>query len=147
MKKHLILAGVFSVAIVQSQPAMAVTKCVALSSRTTCTSSSSQYDYHTDWAATCTTNGVNTPISGIGICSSTYAGSTAATATELDVSPTADENLNCWCKMTSPAVSRWVSGGSSGSAGGCAQVCASFCALAVRDFAVFRSALFGSLSD
>ena len=146
MKKHLILAGVFSVAIVQSQPAMAVTKCVALNSSTTCTSDILQYDYHTDWAATCTTNGVSTPISGIGICSSTQ-GSGFQTATELDVSPTADENMHCWCKMTNPAVSRWVSASTSGEASGCAQYCASFCVNALEDFAGWRSVLFGSLSD
>ena len=148
MKKHLILAGVFSVAIIQSQPAMAVTKCVALnSSSTTCTSGPTQYQYHTDWAATCTTNGVSTPISGIGICSSTDGGSTGATATELDTSSTSDNNKHCWCKMTSPAVSRWVFRYSDASVGSCARFCANRCALYVREFASFRSALFGSLSD
>ena len=147
MKKHLILAGVFSVAIVQSQPAMAVTKCVALNSSTTCTSSATYYHNHPDWAATCTTNGVNTPISGIGICSSTEGASRYATATELDTSSTADENLNCWCKMTSPAVSRWVFAYSTTSAGFCAQYCAGYCADLVRFYAAYRSALFGSLSD
>ena len=147
MKKHLILAGVFSVTIVQSQPAMAVTKCVALNSSTTCTSNYSAYQYHIDWAATCTTNGVNTPISGIGICSSTKGASSYATATELDTSSTADENLNCWCKMTSPAVSRWVFHDSTPSAGNCALSCAHRCAYRVLSGAAFRSALFGSLSD
>ena len=147
MKKHLILAGVFSVAIVQSQPAMAVTKCVALNSSTTCTSDILQYDYHTDWAATCTTNGVSTPISGIGICSSTSGSSTGQTATELDTSSTVDENLNCWCKMTSPAVSRWVFSRSTTSADFCAKLCAHNCAGYIQVNAAFRSALFGSLSD
>ena len=148
MKKHLILAGVFSVAIVQSQPAMAVTKCVALnSSSTKCTSDDTQYQGHTDWAATCTTNGVSTPISGIGICSSTKGASQYTTATELDTSSTSDNNKYCWCKMTSPAVSRWVFRLSFTSAGFCARLCALNCAIGVRDFAAFRSALFGSLSD
>ena len=148
MKKHLILAGVFSVAIVQSQPAMAVTKCVALNSRsTTCLSDYSQYQYLTDWAATCTTNGVSTPISGIGICSSKDGGSMGATATELDISSTVDENLNCWCKMTSPAVSRWVFYTSLMSAADCAWNCAYFCAHRVQSPEAFRAAMFGSLSD
>ena len=147
MKKHLILAGVFSVAIVQSQPAMAVTKCVALSSSTTCTSSSAQYEYHTDWAATCTTNGVNTPISGIGICSSTRGASQYATATELDTSLTSDDNKYCWCRMISPAVSRWGYIGPITSASSCAQYCAYYCAYHVQSYSGFRSALFGSLSD
>ena len=147
MKKHLILAGVFSVAIVQSQPAMAVTKCVALNDGTTCTSDDEQYRNHTDWAATCTTNGVSTSISGIGICSSTKGASRHATATELDTSSTVGENLNCWCRMISPAVSRWVFLISASSADVCAQGCAFSCAFNAKLIASFRSALFGSLSD
>ena len=146
ISKQFLIAGAMLCAITTTG-AHAVTKCATLSSRATCTSSSSQqYDYHTDWAATCTTNGVSTPISGIGICSSTKGGM-AATATELDISSTVDENLTCWCKMISPAVSRWVSGGSNTSASGCAQVCASFCAMAPQYYPIFKSVLFGSLSD
>ena len=148
MKKHLILAGVLSVAIIQSQPVMAVTKCVALnSSSTTCTSSYLQYEYHTNWAATCTTNGVSTPISGIGICSSTEGAAPFATATELDTSVASDDNKHCWCKMTSPVVSRWVFLGSDTSAGNCARNCAYSCAGNAQHTVPFRSALFGSLSD
>ena len=144
MKKHLILAGVFSVAIVQSQPAMAVTKCVALNGG--CTSEDYlQYRYHTDWAATCTPNGVSTPISGIGICSSTKGASQYTTATELDVSSTS--NKYCWCKMTNPAVSRWVFYRSYTSVGACALDCASLCAYLVQTDATFRAAMFDSLSD
>ena len=147
MKKHLILAGVFSVAIVQSQPAMAVTKCVALNSSTECTSDFGQYEYHTDWAATCTTNGVSTPISGIGICSSTEGGYEYARATELDTSSTSDYNKYCWCRMISPAVSRWVFTLSKPTAGSCARDCASSCVYHLMYTAAFQSALFSSFSD
>ena len=149
MKLKIILAGAMLCAITTTG-AHAVTKCVALNSSTTCTSSYSQYQGHTDWAATCTTNGVSTPIRGIGICSSTKGVSTSATATtatELDTSYAPDENHNCWCRMISPAVSRWVFNRSDLPAGDCAQLCAYYCAIAVQDFASFRSALFGSLSD
>ena len=157
MKSKILIAGAMLCAITTTG-AHAVTKCVALNSSTTCRSNDSLYQNHADWAATCTTNGVadwaatcttngvSTPISGIGICSSTQ-GSGFQTATELDVSPTADENMHCWCKMTSPAVSRWVSGSTDGTASGCAQYCASFCVSNLKDFAGWRSALFGSLSD
>ena len=145
MKKHLILAGVFSVAIVQSQPAMAVTKCVALNSSTTCTIDDSQYQYHTDWASTCTTYGVSTPISGIGICSSTQ-GSGYQTATELDTSSTSDDNKYCWCRMISPAVSRWVFSSSPPNSS-CDRYCAEYCMTQLYFYAAFRSRLFGSLSD
>ena len=147
MKSKILIAGAIFCAMVAA-PAHAVTKCVALNSISTrCTSDIAQYEGHTDWAATCTTNGVSTPISGIGICSSKDGGSMGATATELDISSTVDENLNCWCKMTSPAVSRWVFLVSSSSAGDCAMGCAFSCAFNARLIAAFRSALFGSLSD
>ena len=145
ISKQFLIAGAMLCAITTTG-AHAVTKCVALNSSTTCRSNDSLYHNHADWAATCTTNGVSTPISGIGICSSTQ-GSGFQTATELDVSPTADENMHCWCKMTNPAVSRWVSASTSGEASGCAQYCASFCVNALEDFAGWRSVLFGSLSD
>ena len=146
MKLKIILAGAIFCAMVAA-PAHAVTKCVALNSSTTCTSSYSQYQGHTDWAATCTTNGVKTPISGIGICSSTQGpGYHIATATELDTSVTSDDNNYCWCRMISPAVSRWVFYYSRPTAG-CAWHCASECASYVQADAAFRSVLFGSLSD
>ena len=145
MKSKIIIAGLLCTII--APPALAVTKCVALnSSSTTCTSSGSATG-HTDWAATCTTNRVSTPISGIGICSANAGSAPGATATELEISSTADENLNCWCKMTSPAVSRWVLNYSFSLAGTCAQYCASYCASRIPYIASFRSALFGSLSD
>ena len=148
MKSKILIAGARLCAITTTG-AHAVTKCVALnSSSTTCTSSYSQYLEHTDWAATCTTNGVSTPIRGIGICSSTKGGtSTGATATELDTSYDVNENHNCWCKMTSPAVSRWVFNRSDLPAYECAGDCAYYCAIAVQDLASVRSGLFGSLSD
>ena len=147
MKSKILIAGAILCAITTTG-AHAVTKCVALnSSSTTCATDYTQYQKRTDWAATCTTNGVSTPISGIGICSSTKGGSTGGTATELDTSYAPDENHNCWCRMISPAVSRWVFNRSDLPAGDCAQLCAYYCAIAVRDFASFRSAMFGSLSD
>ena len=149
MKKQIIIiAGLVSV--IMTPPALAVTKCVALNSSTTCTSNYDSYYSKTDWAATCTTNGVSTPISGIGICSSTDSGSIGATATELDVSPTADENMHCWCKMTSPAVSRWVYPqlwSATVTASDCHFMCAYSCAANVKTDASFLSVLFGSLSD
>ena len=147
MKKHLILAGVFSVAIIQSQPAMAVTKCVALNSSTTC-SSNPEYN-KIDWSATCTTYGISTQVKGIAICSNTAGTTPNATTTELEISSTVDDNKYCWCKMTTPAVSRWVFNNSTYmSASDCAQTCAYYCLLnGIQRYPAFRSAMFGSLSD
>ena len=146
MKSKILITGAIFCAITTTG-AHAVTKCVALNSSTLCLSGYSQYQNHTDWAATCTTNEVITPISGIGICSSTSGSSVGQTATELDTSSTSDDNKHCWCKMTSPAVSRWVFSSSRPSNGNCAQICAHGCAYHVLNNAAFRSALFGSLSD
>lgn len=128
--------------------AHAVTKCVALnSSSTTCLSTTASHSVeHTDWEANCTTNGISTSISGIGICSSTDGGSTGATATELDLSETSDNNKYCWCKMTKPAVSRWVFDSVYASAGICAQRCTFYCATNVGSKS-FMAAMFNSLSD
>ncbi|MBO8407371.1 MAG: hypothetical protein IAC77_02825, partial [Proteobacteria bacterium] len=66
ISKLFLIAGAMLCAITTTG-AHAVTKCVALNSSTTCsTSNQSLYTGYTDWASTCTTNGVSTPISGIG---------------------------------------------------------------------------------
>ena len=148
ISKQFLIAGAMLCAITTTG-AHAVTKCAALnSSSTTCTSDYVQYQKHTDWAATCTTNGVSTPISGIGICSSKKVASQYDYAvTQLDTSPTADDNKHCWCRMISPAVSHWVFRNSLTSAGICAQACAYQCAESIKTSPPFRYGLFGSLSD
>ena len=147
MKSKILIAGAMLCAITTTG-AHAVTKCVAFDSSTKCTSDYTQYQYHPDWASTCTANGVSTPISGIAICSSTESPYQFVTATELDISSTLDENLNCWCKMTSPAASRrWVFNTSYSSAGFCARGCATYCADRFQGIPAMRSAILGSLSD
>ena len=149
MKSKIILVGAMLCAITTTG-AHAVTKCVALNSSTTCTSNYNSYYNKTDWAATCTTNGVSTPISGIGVCSSTSGSSIGQTATKLDTSSTADENMYCWCKMTSPAVSRWVFPqlwSAVVTASDCSSLCAYSCAANVLTDASFMLAMFNSLSD
>ena len=53
----------------------------------------------------------------------------------------------CWCKMTSPAVSAWVFNNTYSSASICASDCAHRCGASVRDFADFRSGVFGAVGD
>ena len=150
MKSKIILVGAMLCAITTTG-AHAVTKCVALNSSTTCTSNYNSYYNKTDWAATCITNGVSTPISGIGICSNTEESTAGSliypTATEIDTSSIIYDNRYCWCKMTSPAVSRWVYNSSYSSADNCSESCTRNCAHSIHYTASFRSALFGSLSD
>ena len=144
MKKHFIMAGILATSIIQ--PATAVTKCVALNSNTTCTQ---EYpgDNVSDWTSTCTTNGVSTPIKGIGICSADKGNAVGSTATVLRISATLDENANCWCRMISPAVSRWVFSNTHSPAEICPQACSDYCTGKIWNDAAFRSAMFGSLSD
>ena len=140
MKKHLLIAGLICVATIP--PAMAVTKCVKLNSSTTCSSTSGD-NGQSNWSATC--GGVS--IQGVAFCGSQDGGSIGATTTAVTTGTTDDSNKYCWCKMVSPAVSRWVFNGAIASAGGCASICASTCAAIARYDASFRSALFGNLSD
>ncbi len=142
MKKHLIIAGIICSATIP--PAYAVTKCVKLTSSTTCTSSSGALG-QSNWSATC--GGIE--IQGVAFCGSQDGGSEGKTSETVTTSPASADNKNCWCKMVSPAVSSWVFYESSGvSAGSCATTCAYSCATgAGQTNSAFRSALFSGLSD
>ena len=141
MKKHLIIAGIICVASIP--PAYAVTKCVRLSSSTTCVrpyGSTGQ----SNWSATC--GGIE--IQGVAFCGSQDGGSMGTTSETVTTSPASADNKNCWCKMVSPAVSSWVFSYSGSYAGSCATTCAYSCATgAGQTNSAFRSALFSGLSD
>lgn len=123
----------------------AATKCVALGSSTTCTSSPA--GNNADWSATCTTGSTSTPIQGIAFCSNQKGSAQYATSSTITTSSTATENLNCWCKMVSPAVSSWVFIISRTSADSCAGICSYYCAAGARSYSGFRSAMFSGLGD
>ena len=142
MKKHLIIAGIICAASIP--PAYAVTKCVKLSSSTTC-SYVDPGNYVVDWTSNCTSSGTSVAISGISQCSST-SGSVGQKATSLEISGGTDDRY-CWCKMVSPAVSSWVFARDRGSASPCANGCAASCAFYAANHASFLSALFSGLSD
>ena len=132
----------FGAIIALCPPAFAVTKCVKLSSSTTCYNNSGERG-QSNWSATC--GGIS--IQGIGFCGSQYGGSIGKTTDTVETSRFNDDNKYCWCRMISPAVSRWVFIMGYQSAGDCANSCASVCAPNVLNFAAFRSALFSNLSD
>ena len=148
MKSKTLIIGAILCAITTTS-AHAVTKCVALNgSNTTCTTPASATQTGSpEWTATCTTNGVSTPISGIGACSSTSGRTIGQTATEITTA-SSGSNKNCWCKMTSPAVSsRWVYYAQFASTDSCLWGCAQGCADYLKEYASFRTGLFGLLSD
>ena len=143
MKSKILIAGLLCAATIP--PAFAVTKCVKLpSSTTTCTNLTiSADDNQSNGTANC--DGVS--IQGVAFCGSQNGGSNGATTDAVTTSSTSDDNKYCWCKMVSPAVSRWVFSYSGGSAYTCALNCAAYCARSARNIASFRSALFSNLSD
>ena len=148
MKSKILITGAIFCAITTTS-AHAVTKCVALNSSTTCTSieDGDPYRNRADWESECTTNGVSVSIKGVGVCSANSASTFGDIAYQLTMSGTTSQNLNCWCKMTSPAVSRWTYYDAYSSASYCAQNCAFNCAYYVQRDASFRSGMFRSFSD
>ena len=56
-----------------------------------------------------------------------------------------EERKYCWCKMTHPAVSRWVYNNATSSVSVCASGCASYCGAYARNYAGLRVGLFGSI--
>ncbi|HIS70473.1 MAG TPA: hypothetical protein IAD02_00590 [Candidatus Enterousia intestinigallinarum] len=139
--------GIFllGITIALCTPASAVTKCVKLSSSTTC-SYVDPGTYVVDWTSNCTSSGTSVAISGISQCSSTSGSSVGQKATALKISGGTDDK-ECWCKMVSPAVSSWVFANFSRSASLCANACASICASYARIHSAFRAGLFSGLSD
>ena len=139
--------GIFllGITIALCTPASAVTKCVKLSSSTTCSYVYSG-SYVVDWTSNCTSSGTSVAISGISQCSSTSGSSVGQKATALKISGGTDDKY-CWCKMVSPAVSSWVFSYANGSASSCAYSCASDCADLAAANASFRTALFSGLGD
>lgn len=122
----------------------------------TCTTAPSNYG---DWGTMFTYNNEPVQISGISACSSVNeglsSGDVATNQSGIDADyatsgagASANGNppgANCYCKMTGPAVSRWVFRISDSSASDCAGHCADACGRRVRNGSDFRSGVFGSV--
>lgn len=159
MKKILTIGAVCICAIMGPRPALPATKCVKLSSSTTCTSSASSYLNKANWSATC--GGI--AVSGVAVCSSTGGTTVGSSATSVAFSATTESNKNCKCKIVSPVVSRWVAPGSCTDtscyvagmvpADVCSKYCAYMCASTISDknngqrYQEFISAIFSNLTD
>ena len=148
MKKHLLIAGLICMATIP--PAMAVTKCVKLESNMTCTPNYDSFS-KLDWSLTCTTsNGKRISISGIAGCSNQRS-NRGATSDIITTDNTSYDDYsadnNCWCKMTSPAVSQWVFHSWNTSTNDCLYMCAYSCADALTNQIENMSAMFSNLSD
>ena len=136
--------GAFAAALGGATTGTSSVKCVKLNSSATCYQSTIT-DYSRDWSAKCN----NYAIQGIADCGSVEdslnppAVGEYATAVQHD-----DESYNdtgCWCRMTTPAVSRWVFAADfeldeDGCYAGCAQKCSE-----MTGSVTFKSSLFGSM--
>ena len=157
MKNIVMLSAILAVV---SVPAAAVQKCVALGRGTTaCTDPGGLSRPPTgkaDWSLTCTTRGTSVTVNGIGVCAG-QVGNTSTPLDSLTISTCfstgqcpAEEAVNCWCRMLSPALSQWVySGLSYRLESECVNQCASTCYQYLIDKQALRNTLFGTstLSD
>lgn len=134
----------FPVLVGLCSSAFAVTKCVKLSSSATC--GSGNFMGQVDWSSTCTVSGTSVDVKGVSVCSSQSGSKQGEVADTLSRSSTASENVHCWCKMVSPAVSRWVYYGNAG--GNCGHYCSTDCTSGLSGYlTTFRTSMFSSLSD
>ncbi|MCQ2581993.1 MAG: hypothetical protein MJ170_03355 [Alphaproteobacteria bacterium] len=85
---------------------------------------------------------MNTKIEGRALCSSTN----GTYASDPDGSGSGDTRY-CWCKITSPAASRWLFFYDDFDADDCAFYCAYYCGNDIRDFSDVRSVVFGSIGQ
>jgi len=81
-------------------------------------------------------------VSGVAVCNDT--GGSYGVASNDEQYETG--GVKCWCKMTHPAVSRWVFYFSRSAASDCADGCAYDCGYHVRYDSDFRSGVFGSVA-
>ena len=141
MKKLLTLTALGAIL---TAPATAVQKCVALDSSgfyTECEAMTT--DSQIDVSAVCTTGDVDVLIKGVAICSnkSSDSGSLSETMT-ID-----EENVNCWYKVVSPAVSPYIFVYSFATDVECVQQCNKEAAGLLEGDDSFRGVLFSNLSD
>lgn len=121
-------------------PTYGATKCVALNSSTTCTAGPASGKL--DWTASCTTNGTPVAVSGIAGCSSMDGRKIGTQSVEIKSSGTVDDNIYCWCMLTTPIETLWTFALAVETAGGCAHGCATACAGYIMNNADFRSGIF-----
>ena len=125
-------------------PATAVSTCIPLTPDDSCSFSFVSYG-GPDWESYCA--GTTATFIGVGICSSQTGTATGTTSDTIETSATVADNHNCWCKMTSPAVSRWVFVYNNSNYFQCNQSCTSYCMSGLTQDFDFISAIFSNLTD
>lgn len=144
MKKTLILTALG--ATIMSPAIAAVQKCVSLQATENYTSlfGSAVEVKCADWGAIGSTSKIT--VEGVGVCSNNAGTSSTRDNLSFDTSSTTN-NKYCWCKMISPAISKWVySGGNKTSEATCLRDCAANCAAAMQ-YSNYRGYFFSNLTD
>lgn len=143
--KKILIVGIIASAI--TTPSFALVHCVALNPTTTTCSQTAVNPGEVNWSAACDTGNAWLSIGGIGTCSNLRGFTVGTTADTLTTHSTASANQYCWCRLTSPAVSKWVFAATMTNGGMCQYNCASECAELLRTYKPFSSALFSNLSE
>lgn len=89
-------------------------------------------------------------VEGIGVCAETSGSVGDVLDTiEYDTSffQSSNDNFYCWCRMLSPAVSKWVFHSYIGYADGCLEYCSTYCADEFIFSSDFREIMLGTLSN
>lgn len=133
----LIIAGVMCTTL--SAPAFGVVQCVALNENTTCTG---YHEHGMTWYTTCG----SIQVEGVAMCGNEDGGFMGA-ASENPVVSTNDQfdnqNIHCWCKMTSPATSMWIYiPPMIYTDSGCLSSCARLCAVELTRTQEFKEQMF-----
>lgn len=118
----------------------AATKCVATLNASQSCQNNAKIGF-IGWQATC---GQMTII-GTGACSNVSGGKIAAQADNIPAENSSDINKFCWCRMMSPAVSKWIFSYPFSSAAECAYSCGYRCAADMNSSVAARSAIFKDL--
>lgn len=140
--KNTILLTTTALLIMATRPTLSATKCVKLSSSTTYNPSSASIYNKTNWSGTCG----ETAVKGVAICGSTE-GNLADVSDDIEISSSDfSANTECWCKMVSPAVSKWVHGAARQTTQQCMHDCVNNCQIIVGNPTV-RAAMFSNLTD
>ena len=89
-------------------------------------------------------------VSGIATCNDvpgTYARAYPYPEYNFDKNHESGEGVYCWCRMTYPVRSAWVSDGERSSASDCDSRCAYYCGDNVQRNSYFRGGVFGSVGN
>ena len=161
MKKILFCCGIIAL---YSGATIAAEKCVALNEEasnvtTTCTRDSNFVSW-SDWYVTCSTTYLDGSsyvttedfvIKGIAQCSHNSNSTIGAVKDKINTiaSNSAENDKFCYCKMVSPAVSKWVYAHTYGDHSNCSYNCPARCTdyLTTDANANYMKAMFSNLSD